>query len=414
MVAFAVMTTLARCFTVVVLVAQVSLAREVRLSFLNSKPELRNTIDMILTNGCTEQAAELLQRVVEHYYSTPFTFDYSSFPQSRDGFYSFKSMRELIAALPHRLCDTTHDWTFNCFDTAIALAGGEMRFGFQPDDNVGPFMVSVNTTNGEGITLTATARDAFAAMCEPTPVEAFQGVFPPSMRDAQVCLNAGLFCWHLLPRSTHEEDLEAAVIKSLRAGWKRQALSFPRNLEVVLCHKADLEAHTICTPHAGILFRRGKGYTYLEKAGGRGPFLRLELDNSADLLPWLSAGFDEREHRFAHLFATFNDSRIEKLDSDGANQPSRSGPGSASLASSTMLAVGLAQTEALKRLHAAAAVEVSQDVLPDGKGWAVPGRHECLFLSCSNGVVSGISVERNSDQPKMYRTWYSTNIYSLP
>jgi hypothetical protein len=79
-----------------------------------------------------------------------------------------------------------------------------------------------------------------------------------------------------------------------------------------------------------------------------------------------------------------------------------------------ILAVGMSQEEALRRLHSAGAMEVAKDVLPDAMGWAVVGSHDCLFLSLSNGTVAGISVEGNSDKPKMYRTWHSTNAYALP
>jgi hypothetical protein len=59
-------------------------------------------------------------------------------------------------------------------------------------------------------------------------------------------------------------------------------------------------------------------------------------------------------------------------------------------------------------------MEVPKDVLPNATGWAVAGSQDCLFLSISNGTISGINVEGNSNKPKMYRTWHSTNSYSLP
>lgn len=302
---------------VAVMLQSLALAGEVRISFLNGTNELRETIDLLVTNGCTPQGLEVFQRSLGHYYSLPFVFDYSRFPRAREGFYSFKGAKELVRALPQRPSQTPHTWTFNCFDTMIALASDQMRIGIQPDDNFGPFIVSAMTTNGEIVVPKATARDAFTAMVEHTSfsVEELQAVFPESMRNARICLNAGLFCWHLLPSSACEENLQAMVMDALQASWRYQALRFPQRFEIVLCHKADVEAHTICTTHAGVLFCRGKSYTYIEKAGGQGPFVRLDVDDRSDLLPWLSAVFDEKEHRFAHLFATFNDSSIENLDS---------------------------------------------------------------------------------------------------
>lgn len=290
-------------------------AGTVRLSFLNDPATLQETVALLIKSGCSECASSIFKHVAEHYYGAGFDFDYSRFPKPQNGFYSFTNARELVAALPQRLSDTKHAWDFNCFDTVIVLADGRLRTRLRPVEIVGPLMISTRTTNNEEvITFAATARDAFTQMVQPWYREATESTFPESMRDTRICLTAQLFRWHLLPLSASEEKLEKIVMTALQTKWRQEKLSFPSGFEVVLCHKADLPAHTICTSHAGVLFGRKRGYTFLEKAGGSGPFVRLDFDERPELLFWLSSKFDETEHRYAHIYATFNNTRIENLD----------------------------------------------------------------------------------------------------
>jgi hypothetical protein len=91
----------------------------------------------------------------------------------------------------------------------------------------------------------------------------------------------------------------------------------------------------------------------------------------------------------------------------------QSQPKPATVSRPDTLVVGMAQADALARLHDVGAVVVPKDVFPSASGWAVAGGHECLFLSFTNGALSSISVETSSDKPKMYRHFYATNSYSL-
>jgi hypothetical protein len=77
------------------------------------------------------------------------------------------------------------------------------------------------------------------------------------------------------------------------------------------------------------------------------------------------------------------------------------------------ISVGMTKTETLRRLRQSGAVEVAKDLSPDGKGWGIAGRSDCLFLSFTNDMLAGIGVELNADRPKMYRVGYATNSYRL-
>jgi hypothetical protein len=299
-----------------VVLVQTAEAGRIRISFLNDAASLEESVGVLTNSGCGPVATAVFRRVVERYYGESFQLDRSKFPELKGGFYSFSTMSDVVKALPHRLCDTEHSWDFNCFDAAILLADGQLQIGLRPDDNFGPFMVSMAMTNGEeAITFAATARDAFSRITAQWYRDATDSIIPKTMQDARICLTAELFRWQLLPMSTTNSTVEKDVWAALRSDWRRAAIRFPERFQVVLYHKADLQAHTICTHHAGLLVRRGKGYAYFEKAGGKGPFVRLDSDDRAELIPWMSRVFDEREHQNAALFVTFNDTDIVRLDS---------------------------------------------------------------------------------------------------
>jgi hypothetical protein len=99
-------------------------------------------------------------------------------------------------------------------------------------------------------------------------------------------------------------------LKTLLASWRNDGIAFPESFEIILCHEAKFPF--VLTTHAGILFPRIRGFSYIEKAGGSGPFVRLEIRNKEDLIVWLSGHVKGSKGDVAHL-VTFNDTRIELL-----------------------------------------------------------------------------------------------------
>jgi len=243
-------------------------------------------------------------------------FDFSKFPILRDGFYAFESASSLVLALPHPLCETQHAYEFNCFDTVISLAGERLRPRVHADELAGPYLVPHTPTNGSFMMLPrATARDAFMLAYPSWYRGATEDALPKSMSDARISLTAALFRCYMLPQSTTEAGLASVVKQTLNAGWSRHGLSFPARFEVVLCHEVNLPGRWFVTAHAGLLFPRQRGYTYIEKGGGSGPFVRLDFDDRKVLLTWLGGMFRGAEKLgYTHHFATFNDTKIEMLE----------------------------------------------------------------------------------------------------
>src|SRR5947207_2215948 len=83
-------------------------AATVRTSFLVERAALQDTLAVLRSGGCTEEATGTFRRAVERYTSSTFAFDFGKFPKSREGFYEFESLSALVAALPHQLADTLH------------------------------------------------------------------------------------------------------------------------------------------------------------------------------------------------------------------------------------------------------------------------------------------------------------------
>ncbi|MBI5383053.1 MAG: DUF4300 family protein [Verrucomicrobia bacterium] len=306
------------------LLAGVLLARfsaegsEVRLSFLTDDSVLRDTLEMLRRSGCREDSVTAFRKIVAQHNATPVEVPFSNLPIIRDGFFSFESAPRLVSALEHRLSDDImHRYDFNCIDTVILLGDGLLRNRLRPDDNFGPFLVLQPQTNDlAALRLAATASDAFTTFYPPWYLETTKGTMKESMQADRVCLTAALFSCHLLPKSTSEQGLNKAVLNALSGSWRHQGFKFPSKFEVVLVHGVNYSGKMVVTFHSGLLFSRKRGYTYLEKAGGKGPFVRLDFEARTDLTTWLAAMSQGAENmaNYTHRLATFNDKRIESLD----------------------------------------------------------------------------------------------------
>ena len=287
---------------------------ELRVSFLETHSSLNDTLSLLERGGCTKEAVSVFKEAVRRYYESKFEFNRDKFPKSQEGFYSFATSKELIGALPHPAYETDHPYDINCFDVMIVLAGNRLNAGIAPDEISGPFLFSKPTTNGVFLSLAPTARDAFSEKYPDWYRDVVDGMLPNPSSNSRICNTASLFRDYLLPKSATEQDINLKVMDVLRSTWKRQNLVFPKDFEVVLCHQVNLPRQMIGTTHAALLLPRGDGFTYIEKAGGTGPFVRLDLNKKADLLPWLTFMFRGPKDDHTHLFATFNDKQIHNLE----------------------------------------------------------------------------------------------------
>ena len=287
-------------------------AGEVRVSFLRETNVLRDTAKMLKQLKCEPGSIAAFEKAVKRYYTNEFQFDLGKFPKSSNGWYTFQSPSQLVAALPHRLEDTEHPYELNCYDTVILLSAGHIRFGLQADDLRGTILAPQTFTNGIVLRPVATARDAFAIIYPAWYLEATAELWPPALQENRLTLATVFYRYRMLPLAGQGNPSDA-VLKTLQASWKVDEIRFPSTFEIVLCH--ELKFPSLVTTHAGLLIPRNGGYTYIEKNGGSGPFVQLELGNREDLIAWLSGHLfkDGKRGDGTHFFATFNDARIQLL-----------------------------------------------------------------------------------------------------
>ena len=304
------------CVIALLLAATALQAGAIRISFMDDESAVLGTSELLLANGCRPETVSALRSAIGRYKLSPPGFKRNKFPAPIMGFYSFSSASTLVEALPHRLCDSEHPFELNCFDAVILLAKDHLQIRPDPDEIAGPFLPAFTWTNNVTYRdVRATARDAFAVSYPSWYVESTKDIMGAVAKEARMCLVAALYCWHALPSPSTDDGLSATLLKVLRRDWGRQGLAFPTNMEVVLCHELPLPAREAWTSHAGLLLHNHGDYVYIEKAGGSGPFVRLDFKDMADLTTWLAAelnsgpgaGADQR------YFATFNDKRIETV-----------------------------------------------------------------------------------------------------
>ncbi|MEI8291791.1 MAG: hypothetical protein WCH99_20170 [Verrucomicrobiota bacterium] len=289
------------------------LAGSIRLSFLDNPAALEGTVRVLSGAGCDKSAVTTFSDMVRRHYVEGSGIDLGSLPDPQNGFYHFSSAQALIKAVPQKLSNADHSYDFNCFDTVILLASGCSHADLGADDPSGPFWVSTVSNQLECVTTAATAVDAYTQLYSRWYRNATEPYFPGRAQHGRVSLTPVLAGWRVLPSSVQENDLAAQGFAVLKSSWRAQHLRFPDHFEVVLFHKFSTQAHTVSTPHAGLLFHDGAGYIYIEKAGGCGPFVRLDFTDRADLRSWLCTYTSQAERNVCRFFASFNDSKIEEL-----------------------------------------------------------------------------------------------------
>ncbi len=161
----------------------------------------------------------------------------------------------------------------------------------------------------------ATTKAAFSKAYADWYLKATKDTIPPKVDSARELFTTGLFRCYDLPSSTDEQSLEKNTLAVLQVGWKQMGLVFPTKTQIVHCHQINLPMHYFVTVHAGVLIPRQRGFAYVEKSGGRGPFVRVDFQERGDLALWLSAIFKGAEQQgYTHHFVTFNDNAIVTLE----------------------------------------------------------------------------------------------------
>lgn len=294
--------------------------QEIRISFFEDPAVLTETLELLGAAEVSGSSQQWFNSVVSQNLERFPLLEVPAFPRADHGVYEFASVGDLISALPHPLCETDRPFELNCFDTLIGVLGSQLNAGLNPDAIDELFLIFSPQQDGNTHLVTKpTPREAFAALYLEAYHELSSPLFPPSRKLERLRITSALFRCHMLASTTTENSLRDDVWRRLRTSWRRDGVQFPGRMQVVLCHEIDLSRHLIATAHAGLLLVHNSTYLLIEKAGGRGPFVRTEFSRKGDLLAWLGNTFKDADRLgYTHHFATFGDQSIEPLP---VNQP---------------------------------------------------------------------------------------------
>ncbi len=190
-----------------------------------------------------------------------------------------------------------------------------LKVKLQPDELAGPFLVQQFTPEKETIISADRPLTAFQANHPSWYEQALQRAIPERLMAHQICSNAVLFQAHNFASTVDEKNISKVVRGELQTEWRRNGVKFPERIQLVLCHAVALPWRFFVTDHAGVLIPVQSGFVYLEKAGGKGPFVRLDIEDKADLRKWLATPYSEmRRQGYTDHFVTFNKDEIEELN----------------------------------------------------------------------------------------------------
>jgi hypothetical protein len=285
-------------------------AKEIRLTFLNSAIALEETSGLLREHGIPETCRSRFIKAVRDYYQQPLNLDPARLPPEHAGIYRFNSLAELVKALPNPLSELKGHWGLNCFDLVGLLAEDSIQFKLGPNDLNGPFFAIVTGEESISIRPTATAADAFF-LAYPAWYRNLSSNYFPLIKqyDHRVCLTAVLFTSYPLPLATDEGSLSKMALTAIRSRWTRYEMRI-KKLRLVLGHEVNLPGRFSVTSHCGLLLENGRRWTYLEKAGGSGPFVRLDLSDPTELKAWYASVYPRERNGYTHFLMSFDDREI--------------------------------------------------------------------------------------------------------
>jgi hypothetical protein len=300
-------------------------AAPVRVSFLDDETAREETLHAFAEAGCVPDNLHALRKAILHYYQTPLALDPAAFPSPRNGFYEFASIGDFVSTLgTNQLSFIDHAFELNCFNTALLLVEPEMRVTADLQARNGPFLaVQVTTNYNEWLEPVASLGDVYA-IAHPPRVEPFmKKIAGIGYSEKHKTLEAALYQYQTLPLGTSADTISVETHEALRRHWKRCGIQFPAKISLVMLHRASKNYHLVVTDHMGVLLQRKDGYLYFEKTGGRGPFLRIDAQDPADIVAYFSTG---TWPDYPFNFMTVNDGLFLDVPLRPASKPSVDNP----------------------------------------------------------------------------------------
>ncbi len=265
-------------------------AAPVRVSFLDTDAAREDTLQVFADAGCASANLDILRKAIVHYYQTPLALDTASFPPTTNGFHEFASIDDFVSALgTNQLSYLGHPFELNCIDSALLLAapGMDVAATLQAQDAT-YLAIQVYSNYNEWLVPVASLGDVYATAHPPEKVPFMARAFGIDFPEKHKTLEATFYQYQTLPLGTTPETIASATRNALQRHWKRCGVRFSDHVSLAMLHRARADYHLAVTDHFGVLTKRENNYTYLEKTGGRGPFLRIDIQDPADVAAYLS------------------------------------------------------------------------------------------------------------------------------
>ena len=277
-------------FVAVLVASRLLGAAPVRVSFLDTDAAREDTLRILADTGCEPTNLDVLRKAIVHYYQTPLTIDTSAFPPATDGFHEFDAVGDFVSALgTNQLSYLDHPFELNCIDAALLLAAQGMSVTATLHAQEATYLaIQVYSNFNEWLVPVASLGDVYATAHPPEKVPFMTRAFGIDFPEKHKTLEAAFYQYQTLPLGTAPETIASATRNALQRHWKRCGVRFSNHVSLVMLHRARADYHLAVTDHFGVLMKRGNNYIYLEKAGGRGPFLRIDIQDPADVAAYLS------------------------------------------------------------------------------------------------------------------------------
>jgi hypothetical protein len=290
-------------------------AGEVRLSFIDTAEAKAGTLRVLKEAGISEDGREAFEWAVRDYYAEDLKIAVRGAERTRAGEYRFPSMEALVEGIPKPLCEVNHARGVNCFDTVFMLLGEQARIDLTLNSLRGPFFGIVVESDSLSIRPTANPADAFLLTNPEWYRDLSAKYFPKrELFERRVCLTAAMFTSYPLPIPTETNRLSEVALDVLKARWRGFGLKVEGGLKIVLGHEVNFPGRYFVTGHAGLLVRNSDGWMYLEKAGGAGPFVRMDIDDPAELRAWFKGLYPKPKNGYTHFLFSLNDEKMFEVE----------------------------------------------------------------------------------------------------
>ena len=262
----------------------------VRVSFLDTDGAREDTLRILVEAGCDPVNLDALQKAMVHYYQSPLALDTSLFPPANNGFHEFTSIGDFVSALgTNQLSYLDHPFELNCIDAALLLSAPRMNIAATLQaQNATYLAIQVRDNYNEWLVPAASLADVYATAHPPGTMPFMTRAFGIEFPAKHKTLEAAFYQYQTLPLGTMPDTIAPAVQNALQHHWNRCGIQFPSQISLIMLHRARADYHLVVTDHFGVLVKRENIFTYLEKSGGRGPFLRIDVQDPTDVAAYYS------------------------------------------------------------------------------------------------------------------------------